>query len=138
MANPGGLLAKAAIATSVINSLFWDAPCPKDHPLFHLAEGDPRGYWGNGLDLGQDDVEGSLLWLLERGVATDEMARWGRQFALDALKPMIAAGVCVRIDATCKVLPRLNGVALDIQLYGRDGTTVFQSQFDVAWRQVAR
>lgn len=136
--NAGGLRAKAAIATSVINLLFTDAACPSDHPLFHLCEGDPRGYWGDGITLGADDATGSLLWVLERGLATDEMARWGKQFAEDGLKPLLTQGVCARIDVACAVLPGLNGVSLEVKLYGRDGSTVYQSQYDVAWRQISR
>ena len=65
--NRGGLQAQAALQTAVILCLFTDRYCPPDHPLAFLLEGDdPRGWWGDGVDVARDQGEaplGSLLLL---------------------------------------------------------------------------
>jgi len=67
--NVGGLQAVAELGTAVYLCLFTDAYVPTDHPLYYLADGDNRGWWGDGIDvetnLGEGPL-GSYLWLLER------------------------------------------------------------------------
>ncbi len=136
--NKGGLAAQAALDTAVILCLFTDRYCPPSHPLAGYIEGgDPRGWWGDGVDVRTDLGEaplGSLLWLLERATATPDNARWAQSFALDALGPLIASGAAVRADAQATLSPP-SRLDLAVQLYGRDGTRVYARQFDDVWRQ---
>lgn len=138
VANAGGLAASRVLETAVILALFTDRAVPPDHPLAKFADGDRRGWWGDAPSVRTDDGEtewGSYLWLLERSVATPEMARWAEVFAIEALGPVIAQGAAVRASAKAALLPARNGMTLAVGLYGRDGASVFDRQWDVLWRQ---
>jgi phage gp46-like protein len=56
--NIGGLRAIAAIETAVIACLFTDKRVDPDHPLAYLADGEVRGYFGDGIDVRADLGEG--------------------------------------------------------------------------------
>lgn len=137
--NRGGLAAKAALSTAVALALFTDKRVAKNHPLAWLADGDPRGYWGDAVDvradLGETDL-GSLLWLLERAPLDDKTARWAQQLAIEALAPLQAQGAVARIDAQAVAKPIDGRVELTVQLYGRDGSNVYARKFDLIWQQL--
>ncbi|MCB2106349.1 MAG: phage GP46 family protein [Rhodobacteraceae bacterium] len=143
-ANRGGLRATAAIETAVVLSLFTDRRVDPEHPLAYLADGDVRGYFGDGVDvrddLGETDL-GSVLWLLERAPLTVRgmsITRWTEQFALEALAPLQAQGACVRIEAQAVADAFAGRLDLTVALYGRDDTKIYDRKFDVLWNQVAR
>lgn len=142
--NRGGLRAKAAIETAVIICLFTDRRVPVDHPLFYLADGDVRGYFGDGIDVREDLGEtelGSFLWLLERAPMTIKgvpATTWAEQFANDALKTLLDQGVCARIDVAATSNALAGRLDLNVALYGRDGLKIYDRKFDVLWNQVAR
>ncbi|WP_316234961.1 MULTISPECIES: phage GP46 family protein [unclassified Bradyrhizobium] len=138
--NRGGLRAQSPIETAVILALFTDKRIEPDHPLFFLADGDARGYWGDGIAL-DDDHPGSWLWLLERAPLTIlglPASQWAEQFALEALAPLKDQGVCVRIDVTATQYPIDGRLELAAALYGRDGALVYNRKFDVLWNKAAR
>ena len=136
--NAGGLRAKAALYTAVILALFTDARVPENHPLRYLAGDDPRGWWGDGVDvrgdLGEEPL-GSLLWLLERAPLTAQMVRWAETLATDALGPLLRQQAAVRaeVDATGK--EGQGSLELLVRLYGRDGTKVYDRRFEIIWTQ---
>jgi phage gp46-like protein len=141
--NRGGLRAKALLETAVTIALFTDKRIDQTHPLFWLADGDPRGYWGDGIDVRADLFEtdlGSHLWLLERAPLTINglsAAMWAKQFASEALAPLLQQGVVARIDVdadTDELKSRLN---LYVNLYGRDGNRIYDRKFDLVWNQVS-
>lgn len=142
--NHGGLRARAALHTAVILSLFSDRRIEKEHPCYWLADGDPRGYFGDGVDVRDDLGEaplGSHLWLLERAPLTINALpaeHWAVQFATEALMPLQRQGVVVRmeIDATADRLR--SRLKLFVRLFGRDGANVYDRNFDIVWNQVAR
>ena len=139
LGNRGGLAAVNPLATSVINLLFTDRRCPPDHPLAKRAEGDLRGWWGDGViapgDADQKPL-GSLLWLVtERGTATPEDARWAEAFATEALQPLIDCGAVASVKCVAQAWPARNAMTLDVELYGRDGTRVWSQRFDPLWRR---
>lgn len=142
--NRGGLRSKAALETAVILCLFTDRRIDETHPLFFLADGDRRGYFGDGIDVRTDLGEGPLgsyLWLLERAPLTIRglsAARWAEQFATLALQCLIDQGVAVRIDIAATVNELQGRIELTVDLYGRDGARVYNRNFDVLWNQVAR
>lgn len=142
--NRGGLRAKSAIATAVILCLFTDKRVEREHPLYYLADGDVRGYFGDGVDVRGDLGEGalgSLLWLLERAPMTIggvPAATWAEQFANEALKTLLDQGVCVRIDVQAVAYEIEGRIELSVALYGRDGLAVYDRKFDVLWNQVVR
>lgn len=140
--NRGGLTARRGLATAVTLCLFTDRRIGADHPLAWLADGDPRGYWGDGIDVRADLSEtplGSYLWLLERAPLTvngQPVTRWAEQFALDALAPLKAQGAVVRIEAKAAADNLQNRLDLTVNLYGRDGQNVFSANYLLLWRQV--
>lgn len=142
--NRGGLRAKAAIETAVVLALFTDRRVEPDHPLAWLAGGDARGYFGDGVDVRADLHEGplgSLLWLLERAPMTINgvsAATWAEQFANEALATLRDQGVCARIDVSATAIESEGRIELSVALYGRDGANVYDRNFDVLWKQVAR
>jgi phage gp46-like protein len=136
--NRGGLRARAALHTNVIICLFTDKRIPSDHPLRYLLEGDPRGWWGDGEDVRTDLHEtelGSLLWIFERAPLTEDIRRWVEALAIEALVPLINQGVAVRVDAQAFAQFAIDRLDLAIQLYGRDGTRVFDARFEDIWKQ---
>jgi phage gp46-like protein len=142
--NHGGLRAKAAIETAVILALFTDKRVDPEHPLAWLADGDVRGYFGDGIDVRADLDEGelgSLLWLLERApmtIAGVPAETWAEQFANEALATLITQGVCVRIEIAATANAPAGRIELVVALYGRDGARIYDRKFDVLWSQVAR
>ncbi len=140
--NRGGLRAKDILTTAVTLALFTDKRIEPTHPLYWLADGDPRGWWGDGVDVRDDLGEtalGSHLWLLERAPLTINgisAARWAEQFAIEALAPLRAQGAVVRIDAAAVADEINNRLELSVQLYGRDGQAVFDQKFAIVWRQL--
>jgi len=141
--NVGGLQATSELATAVFLSLFTDAFVPPDHPLAYLADGDNRGYWGDGIDVRTDLGEttlGSLLWLLERaplvaaGVGVD---MWAQSFALQALAPLQAQGAVAKITALAAVDTQNSRLDLAVALYGSNGAILYSGRFFLAWQQLA-
>lgn len=138
--NRGGLSAKRALATAVVLCLFTDKRVPQDHYLAYLADGDPRGWWGDGVDVRDDIGEGqlgSLLWLLERAPLTDEIGRFAEAEALTALAPLQSQGAVSRIEADASVFELASRLELVVRLYGRDGAKVYDQRFDFVWRQIS-
>lgn len=139
--NIGGLKATAALETAVVLSLFTDRRCPADHPLAWLADGDPRGWWGDVVDVRADLGEqplGSLLWLLERAPLDGETAMWAEAFAIEALQPLVDQKAASKIEAVATARPEENRLDLVVRLYGRDGARVYDRKFDNIWAQVGR
>jgi phage gp46-like protein len=139
--NIGGLRAKNGIGTAVILALFTDKRISDTHPLYYLCDGDPRGYWGDGIDVRADlfeDELGSHLWLLERAPLTIRgvsAAVWAKQFATEALAPLMTQGVVVRMDIAATANELKGRLELSVKLFGRDGTLVFDSRFQLLWNQ---
>lgn len=140
--NRGGLQAKAGLATAAVLCLFTDRRCPPDHPLAYLADGDPRGWWGDAVDVdaaaGETEL-GSLLWLLARAPLTgpkgEEMRRWAEVFAAEALETLRTQGVVARIACVATLNEARERVELQVGLYASDGTTLFDRRFEQIWEQ---
>lgn len=133
--NPGGLQAMRPLSTAVILALFTDRACPPNHPLAP-PDGDPRGWWGDGIDVREDLGEaplGSLLWLLERSIL-DPVAtpRWAVAFAQDALAGLVGQMAVARIDVQAFAHPP-SRLDMAIQLYGKDGAVLYSERFNDIW-----
>jgi phage gp46-like protein len=137
--NTGGLRAKAALHTSVIIALFTDRRMPDDHPLRYLIDdGDQRGWFGDAIDVRADlfeDAMGSLLWIFQRAQLTEDIRKWVEALALEALQPLIRQGVAVRIDAQAVAHFAVGRIDLTIQIYGRDGSRIYDEKFGDIWQQ---
>lgn len=137
--NRGGLRAQAALHTAVVLCLFTDKRIPNDHPLLYLLEGaDQRGWWGDGADVRGDLSEtdlGSLLYVFERSILTEDIRRWVEAIAIDALTPLIKQGAAVRVDAQAFAEFALDRMDLAVQIYGRDGQKIYDQRFADIWKQ---
>lgn len=137
--NSGGLKALAALHTAIVIALFTDKRIESDHPLFYLvANDDPRGWFGDGVDVRSELAEtqmGSLLWVFERAHLNEDIRRWVEVITLEALQPLIDQGAAVRIEAQAVAQFAINRVDLTVQVYGRDGLLIFDVRFDDLWRQ---
>jgi phage gp46-like protein len=139
--NRGGLRSKAALHTAVILALFTDKRIPDDHPLRYLiGDGDPRGWYGDAIDiqpaLGEREL-GSLLWIFERSILTEEIRRWVEAIALEALATLIFQRVAVRIEVQASASFAVNRLDLAVQIYGRDDTRIYDFRFEDIWKQTA-
>jgi phage gp46-like protein len=136
--NAGGLQSKAALHTAVVLALFTDRRIPDDHPLRKYVGDDQRGWFGDGEDireeLGESDL-GSLLWVFERTILTEETRKWVEAVALEALAPLIFQRAVVRIEAKAVAEFAFNRLDLFIELYGRDGAQVYAQRFENIWQQ---
>lgn len=139
--NKGGLSARAALHTAVIIALFTDKRIATDHPLFKFVEdGDQRGWFGDGVDVRIDlfeDHMGSLLWVFERAYLNEEIRMLVEAETLEALQPLIRQGLCVRAEAQADASFAVNRLDLFVQLYGKDGKTIYNQRFEDIWGQVA-
>ena len=140
--NHGGLRAKNALGSAVILALFTDKRVEESHPLFYLSDGDPRGYWGDVVDVRDDLGEGelgSLLWLLERApvnIRGRTADVWAKEFARTALEPLQTQGLVTRIEISATLNAARGRIELLVDLFGRDGLKVFDRKFDLIWNQV--
>lgn len=139
--NRGGLRSKAALHTAVAICLFTDKRVADDHPLrYLLGDSDPRGWFGDGVDVRADLNEtqmGSLLWIFERSPLTHEIGKMVEAVALEALAPLLAQFAAARIDVQANTKPEFNRCDLFVQIYGRDGSRLYNYQFDDIWQQTA-
>ncbi|WP_315705063.1 MULTISPECIES: phage GP46 family protein [unclassified Bradyrhizobium] len=138
--NRGGLQSKAALHTAVIISFFTDKRIPDGHPLLYLVQdGDRRGWFGDGEDirpeLGETEM-GSYFWVLERAPLTEEIRRWTEAIAIEALAPLVFQRAVARIEVQAIAEFAINRCDLAVQLYGRDGTKLYDFRFDDLWRQL--
>jgi phage gp46-like protein len=143
--NTGGLRAKAGLDTAVILALFTDRRVDPAHPLFYLCDGNPGGYFGDGVDVRDDLGEGplgSLLWLLERAPLTlpggIPVETFAEQMTREALLPLQAQGAAVRIDVSAVANRLASRLEITVNMYGRDGLAVYSRKFETLWNQVAR
>lgn len=140
--NRGGLQATAALATAVILCLFTDKACPTTHPLYKFVDGDPRGWWGDGIDVRADLGEtplGSLLWLLERAALDEvETPRWAEAFAYDALQTLVSQRAVAAVEVKASLDPSPSRLNLEIKLYGQNGTLMYARRFQNIWAQLGR
>ena len=136
--NRGGLQAEAALETAVILCLFTDRRCPPDHPLAYLIENDdPRGWWGDAVDVRGDLGEaplGSLLWLLARAPVIPDTVRYAQALAIEGLAPMIGEQAVERVEAQA-YLTGVSRINLAVQLYGQNGGQLYARRFDDVWRE---
>jgi phage gp46-like protein len=136
--NVGGLRAQGALHTAVTLCLFTDRRISDDHPLRWLVEDDPRGWWGDGVDvrtdLGEDEL-GSLLWVLERAPLTVDIERWAKALAEEALTPLIRQGVANRSEVTATAVRARDRMTMEVVLFGQDGKDKYRQQFEIVWKQ---
>ena len=133
----GGLRARMSLATAILICLFTDKRLPEgmESPA---GDSDPRGWWGDSVRLDGDPegVElGSLLWTLERGTLDADVAKLAKDYAEEALQPLIDQGAVARIEVET-VLEQLQGfLGIIVRAFSHAGQLVYDQRFDTLWRE---
>lgn len=89
------------LATAVLLSLFPDRRAEDDDTL-PSGEG-RRGWWGDQFAEAEGDLQGSRLWLLERGTADEGLAARAEEYAAEALQWLLDDGVADTVEAVATV-----------------------------------
>ena len=89
----GDLATDDGLVTAVMVSLFTDARADDD---VEILDGDRRGWWP---DTDEESL-GSLLWLIQREKATQEVAASARSYAREALQWMIDDDIAEQVNVT--------------------------------------
>lgn len=140
--NPGGLTATAGLFTAAAICLFTDLRVPPSHTLAWLADGDPRGWHGDGSDVRADLGEtplGSLLWLLERApmvIGGVRVETWAQQLAAEALQTLVDQGMVAKIVTAAAADQATGHLYLQVGMFGANGAQVYDQQFELLWQQV--
>lgn len=128
------LACRAALTTAVLICLMTDIRVDPTE----LPDGESnRGWPGDAFDLQPgEQALGSKLWLLRRRALLPGIETEAEDYARAALQPLITQGAAVRAEATATRSETAARLDLDIALYGRDGTAIYQQKFAVLWEQL--
>ena len=134
--NIGGLQSLYGLQTAVILCLFtWKRA--EDYELAKFDGNDPKGWWGDAVDLQDHETElGSKLWLLLRSVLNDNTAVLAKTYAVESLQSLIAQKVVAKIEVDAEVDIPNSRLDLRVRLYSEDGTTKYDQKFEKIWRQI--
>jgi phage gp46-like protein len=131
---PGDLRAEQGLATQVLICLMTDRRVDPSE----LRDGDEnKGWIGDSFDRmdGEDEL-GSRLWLLRRSAIYDGIETVVEAYVREAMQPLIKQGAAVRSDVTVSTDRPANSLSFSIALYGRDGTKIYNRNFELLWRQI--
>ena len=98
--------------------------------------GDRRGWVGDGFDVdvgSGEAVMGSRIWTFRRSPLTSKTARSVEDAAREALEPLLKQKAIVRADVRAETPAGTSRLALAINLYGRDGSSIHAARFDDLW-----
>ncbi len=71
-------------------------------------------------------------------IAGTPVEQWAVTLAQEALAPLTAQGVVVEMVVNATANVQMERIELAVQLFGRDGSIVFDSRFNVVWRQLRK
>lgn len=134
--NKLGLAADHALNTAILLSLFtWRRAETYDA----LPSGaDPKGWWGDLVDLDGTSSEGPLgsrLWLLQRAplnAATEQLAE---SYCYEALQPLIDQGAVAKF-AVVATADKVKGfLTIAVSGYSQNGQQIYNQKFERIWRQ---
>ncbi|CAD7036331.1 hypothetical protein RHAB21_02511 [Pseudorhizobium halotolerans] len=131
---PGDLRAEQGLATQVLICLMTD----RRVEVSELRDGDEnRGWIGDSFDLETGETPlGSRLWLLRRSAIFDGIEVTVEDYVREALQPIIDQGAAVSLDVAVTANRPMNRVDYTVTLYGRDGGRIYDSKFEILWRQI--
>lgn len=134
-ANPGGLTARSPLNTAILISLFTDRRIETYEPN-PTDSSDHRGWWGDGVDLEANEQPlGSKLWTLYRSALTDDLAVKARDYAHEALMPVVRQGAVAHFDIQASVDRQRAALTLEVVAYGQTGLRVYEQRFTRLWQQ---
>jgi phage gp46-like protein len=134
--NAYGLAANHALDTAILLSLFtWRRAEVYDN----LPSGsDPKGWWGDLVDLDNTSSEGPLgsrLWLLIRAPLNTNTERLAESYAYEALQPLIDQGAVAKFVCTATADIVKGYLTLAVDAYSQDGQLIYNQKFERIWRQ---
>jgi len=132
------LKADDQLYNAIMLCLFTDKRARDDYPL-PSAEDDPRGWWGNNINIDSNNGEqelGSYLWIYERSAMTDANLKGIEDAVNDALLPLTATGMVARYDSQVAWDKPKGSVCIGVQVYSQDGAKAFDQRFTRVWTQV--
>lgn len=103
----------------VLALLLTDRRCDPDE--LPAGQDDPRGFWGDTYG----GAVGSRLWLLQQRPTTDATARLAETYAVEALQPLVDAGMVSRVEASAELVAEQ--IRLTVVMHRPDGSRVAQS-----------
>jgi phage gp46-like protein len=133
---PGGLQSLAPIETAITLCLLTDARARPHDDLPPWVE-DRRGWWGDEVDIeeGRGEAElGSRLWTLQWAKVSPETIQRAEDLAREALAPLLARGVCQRIDVRAE-MSDANRIDIDIRAYGAVGNRPIARRYALIWER---
>ncbi|MBD9445753.1 MULTISPECIES: phage GP46 family protein [unclassified Rhizobium] len=129
---PGDLRSEQGLATQVLICLMTDRRVEQSE----LRDGDEnRGWFGDSFDMMEGETPlGSRLWLLRRSALYPGIEVKAEDYAREALQPLLDQGAATRVEVTA--IAGSNRLDLSVSLYGQNGSHVYNSQFELLWRQI--
>jgi phage gp46-like protein len=129
---PGDLRAEQGLATQVLICLMTDRRVEASE----LRDGDEnRGWIGDSFDVVDGETPiGSRLWLLRRSALYPGIEIKAQDYAREALQPLVDQGAVAKVDVLATA--GANRLDLAVSLYGRNGTQIYNSKFELLWRQI--
>lgn len=124
------LASDRGIETAALLSLFLDKRCDDDDKPPSGDPRDRRGWWADEFLPDEGDGYGSLLWLLDRSVRTNQTALLAEQYVRDALDWMLVDRVVASIDVVITITTDGIRYAVDLHRPGRDPVAF---RFDHVW-----
>jgi phage gp46-like protein len=107
--------------------------------MLPFDDDDRRGWFGDYVDLRPSEFEkplGSRMWLYERSVLTEMVARSIQREAQAALSVLTRQGAAASIYVDLEWSAENQYVKLRIQIYSKDGTLKYDQRFMRYWKQV--
>jgi phage gp46-like protein len=131
---PGDLKAEQGLHTQVLICLMTDRRVEDSE----LRDGDEnRGWFGDSFDTVEGETPiGSRLWLLRRSALVPGIEVLAEDYAREALQPLLDQQAVARVDVNAVVVRAQNRMDLTVSLFGRNGAQVYNSKFELLWRQI--
>lgn len=124
----GDLVADDGLRTSVILSLFTNAPARADDVL--PAGADRGGWWGDALAAQSGEIMGSRLWLLSREKQLGSVLNRARDYAAEALQWLVDTKIAKGVTVTA-TNPQDGVLALSIEI--ERPSAPYRTVYDFLW-----
>lgn len=143
--NKLGLASRQALHTAIVIQLFTDRRIRPEMDHLDPFNPDPRGWWGDTVDVREDIGEqelGSHLWTLRRSILTNEVVALAADYTHEALQPIADQGAVAEFSVETEAQSLRTGqglassiLAIGINGYSQRGTKIYEQHFDALWRE---
>lgn len=134
--NVGGMKADKALLTSVAIVLFTDKFSRNPRSRGGL---DPRGWWGDGIDMQAQPPMGIELWTLFNGVLSPQVAQQAVAFVKAGLSPLLVVngGPVASWDVQYQIDQVQGKLDIPIKGYSTSGTLTYDQKWSFSWAQIS-